>query len=58
VLAAALARGASREALVPALRVAMDAASAVAGAWGATTGLPPSAAAQATLAAALGRSPP
>ena len=53
VITAGLAAGADPLALAPVAEVAMRAAAAVVGTWGATAGLPPAAEARAQLAAAL-----
>ena len=53
VITAGLAAGADPLALAPVAEVAMHAAAAVVGTWGATAGLPPAAEARAQLAAAL-----
>jgi sugar/nucleoside kinase (ribokinase family) len=53
VITAGLAAGVEPSGLPPVVEVAMRAAAAVVGTWGATTGLPPAAEARAQLAAAL-----
>ena len=53
VITAGLAAGAAPSRLAPVVEVAMHAAAAVVGTWGATTGLPPAGEARAELAAAL-----
>jgi sugar/nucleoside kinase (ribokinase family) len=53
VLAAALAAGADPDGLAPAVQVAMEAAAAVVGVWGATAGLPDAAEARPRLAEAV-----